>query len=145
MFPAVDGRETSAPWTAEQVEARLVDAYRRLPSAPVYSDGGFVHTGMSGGSNPTTEALSWISRFFPNRTDAVTLLDWARCMATGTSFGEHCRERGRNRSTAEERRRRASGRIAACLNSEQRGLDNRKTCVGPTLNDAEAAPVLAEP
>ena len=141
----MDQKGTSGPWTAEQVEARLVDAYRKLPGAPVYSAGGRVHAGMSGGSNPTVEALNWTARFVPDREERLALLTWARCCATGASFAEHCRGRGWNRSTVEERRRRAAGRIAACLNSEQRGLDNRKTCVGPTLNDAEATPVLAEP
>lgn len=90
------------------------------------------------------DALSWTHRFVPNRTDGLMLSTWANCHANHPrAYAERCREMGWSRATAERGRRRAADLIAACLNSEQRGLDSEKIGVGSTEDGAEADPVLA--
>ncbi len=74
------------------------------------------------------------------------LTTWAACQANHRrDYQGRCDELGWPRATADRGRRRAAEQIAACLNFEQQGLDSEENRVGPTLNDAEADPVLAEP
>lgn len=142
MFPAVD-QDLNEPWTAERVEARLVAALKVLPGAPVYSTGGRLQRGLAGGSDPTTDTLSWPRRFIDDERECLILLTWARLKAAGgREFASFCDEKGWPRATA-ERGRGAAKLIAACLNSEQQGLDSEEIGVGPMRHDAEAAPVLA--
>ncbi len=80
----MDQQGTSSPWTAERIEVRLIAAFRALPSSPVYSRAGRVRANdRAGGSH--AEALSWAARFAPGRNEALALLTWARCRATGES------------------------------------------------------------
>lgn len=119
MFRGVDQGEPSAAWTAERVEARLVEAFRRLPDAPVYSTGGRLQSGIMGGSDPMTDALAWPRRFIAGERERLILMTWARLRAAGgRQFAAFCLEKDWQRSTVEKARRRAAARIAACLNSE---------------------------
>ena len=146
MFPAVDQQGTGTHWTSEQVEAHLIAAYRRLPYAPVYSTGGHLQSGILADPDPTVDTLSWPTRFVPDRPDRLMLSTWANCQANHPrEYAERCRAMGWSRATAERGRRRAAERIAACLNSEQHGLDSEKNGIPPKRTDAEASPVLADP
>lgn len=92
------------------------------------------------GAPASGEALTWASRFVPDRTERLVLLTWARCRATGESFRDRCIAMGWSRSSAERTRQRALAQIVACLKSEQLGLDSGANRLGASANEAGDVP-----
>ena len=134
-------------WTRERVEAQLLAGHRPKPGVAIVRVAGR-YEAVDSQYADVVEPLNWIARFVPDRREALVLRTWLRCQAeaksrlgSDASFSEQCRDRGWNRSTAEEVRRRAAKRIVAGLNNEQKPLDTRKTGVGISPSPARR-PVL---
>ena len=105
-------------WGRSGVEARLVAAFRRMPSCPVYGQGGRARAVLipRGDPDDVTAVLAW-GGFLDGDADARKILwAWARCRATRESFGALFREMGWARATAEAARRRGAEAIATGLN-----------------------------
>lgn len=105
-------------WTAEKVAADLVEAFRILPTMPVFSPRRSEFYPVLPGQD--TEALDLVAvservlgRKSPGRR---ALLVWARSKATkgdiGGSVSAYCREAGINLQTFNRQRRRACAAIA---------------------------------
>ena len=101
-------------WSRGRVEARLIAAFRRMPSCPVYTIGSRVKS-VTDDENAMTSVLSWAGFLDHDPDGRKYLWAWARCKATRTSFGELCRSMGWPRNTAETGRRRGAEIIAARL------------------------------
>lgn len=111
-------------WTAEKVAADLVEAFRILPTMPVFSPRRSELYPVLPGQD--TEALDLVAvservlgRKSPERR---VLLVWARSKATkgdvGGSVSAYCREAGVNLRTFNRQRRRACAAIAVDLNRQ---------------------------
>lgn len=115
------GSALGEAWTAARVKARLIETFRALPGAPVYSFRAKV-TPLLGGIDASP--LTWCPRFVPNRDYALALLIWANCRATGQSVRERYGDLKVPRTSADRWRAVALAQIVAGLRAEQRGLDN---------------------
>ena len=136
-----DAGDRAQNWTAKRVEDRLIEAFCLLRGLSVYKDtNGLISRPF--GRAERDWALNWARRFVPDRRDALALMTWARCRATGDSERECHREFGWSRNSAERARRRALNRIVAGLLEEQRGLDNGANRPGASQHD-EADDALA--
>lgn len=117
-------------WTREAVERRLIAAFRASPAARVYRPGMAPVSG-SAGAIAGGEALGWAVLLPHDPQGRLMLWCWARCRATGASYGETCREMGWSRNRAELGRRRAAAAIAAGLRAADAALDMGKAAAGP--------------
>ena len=133
-------------WTRERVETRLIAAFRLMPSCPVYGLGREIRTAAAG-RTALTDVLEWSALLAGDSDARIYLWTWARCKASGASFGEQVRGLGWSRSTAEDGRRRAAEAIARALNRDHEGVDTRKETPGrsgPTIATAPALPMPDE-
>lgn len=108
-----------APWTPELVGARLIAAFRLLPSTPIYSPARNLLLTLSGRETAPLDLIAATARYL-GRTDIRRhrLLAWARAHAGGPAIRELCRELGWSRSTFHRSRRRALALVAAGLNRD---------------------------
>ena len=135
----MDGTASSSDWTRGRVEARLIAAFRAMPSCPIYRRGPTIKA-VAGGRHALTGALNWAPLLDHDPDAKAYLWAWARCRATRDSFSEHCRERGWRQSTAEAGRRRGADAIARSLSDAwpSSRLDIKKTSIGSSPRDAAA-------
>ena len=127
--------------TPAEVERRLIEAFRRLPFCPVFSQGATLRT-RSEARTALTDVLEWAA-LLPDDPDGRKFLwAWARCRGTCSSFADYCRGIGWSQSVAERGRRRAAATLARTLDENfpaaaKNKLDSGKTGTG-TLADAAA-------
>jgi len=98
-----------ADWTGERVMARLIDAFRAVPGAPVWS--------RPVRLDPDVVDLILLSSRCLGRESfpRVQLLTFARAYAAGERISEVCRVHSWPRTAAYRRVRRAAAEVAACL------------------------------
>ncbi|MCJ2074779.1 hypothetical protein MKK68_03820 [Methylobacterium sp. E-016] len=132
--------EGAGRWTADRVGEAMIEAFRVLPSMPVYSPRRAEFVPVLPGQDLSPLDVVALSEHVLGRTspERKTLLLWARSRASGTSFREQCRELGLNRATADRRLRVARATIAAEMN---RAVDE----AGRALDELRrSSPQLAE-
>lgn len=110
-------------WTQKRVEALMVEAFRQLPSTPIYSPAKNVACealGAQGHLPPGPhKVLIWSARYLGRETrERIALLTWARhrAMPAEKSLRCICKGHGWAWSTFNEARRRGARRIAKNLN-----------------------------
>ena len=109
--------EPKERWTEQSVSNELIEAFRRLPSLPVFTAGRRIQATTADRLN-LISALNWAPLLDQDSEARKFLWAWARCRATQDSFGALCRAMGWPRATAEDGRRRAARAIAVALSSD---------------------------
>lgn len=134
-------------WTAERVGEAMIEAFRVLPSMPVYSPRRAEFVPVLPGQDLSPLDVVALSEHVLGRTspERKTLLLWARSRASGTSFREQCRELGLKRATAEGRRRKACAAIAAEMNQAAAHAETMLDLVRRPPEKGTDAPDVAEP
>ena len=135
-------RASAPPWTRDRVEAALIDAFRRMPSCPVFStEPARVRTAAGDRRTALTEVLEWTALLRDDQPAQRFLWAWARCRATRSSFGGNCRDRGKgwSRSTPEAGRRRAADRDRCVVEPVAR---THGTYHGTSCREPPTAPFL---
>lgn len=130
----MDDRVAARSWTADEVDAALIAAFRSLPDRPIYSPRKLelLH---ALGSVPAPEldiVAAAVEALGRGRRECVILLTWARAKACGPSIGEYCREHGLRRRSFERTRDRAASKLAVWLNTEPK-LDSVASGDGKSL------------
>ena len=136
MKPAAASQAAAVDWTPSQVERRLIAAFARLPSFPVYgvrrrlqpvavtrdagrfSGSGSEASGLEAKgfeAKGLAETLGWVALLDADPDGRKYLWAWARCRASDQSFGALCHAMGWSRSSAEAGRRRAAKALARTL------------------------------
>lgn len=130
-----------AGWTNREVEIWLIAAFEAVKDHPVFS-GSPTILPINALSPGHREVLAW-AQLVKARRDREMLMAWARCQATGDSYGALCIGLEWKRRTAEDGRRRALAQIVAELNAHLT-LDSRNDRLGASENDETGKAALAE-
>jgi hypothetical protein len=109
-----------APWTAEHVCLRMIEAFKALPHVPIYSPRSNVLQTALDQARPADLDLIALSALYlkDHEEERLFLLTWARARAAGRSVRELCREHGWPRETFKRKRKKACLIIADHLNRE---------------------------
>lgn len=109
-------------WTAERVGEAVIDAFRVLPTMPVYSPRRAEFVPVLPGQDASPLDVLALSEHVLGRSapEHRILLIWARSLATrgdvGGSIRQYCVERDLSHKTFDRRRKRACTRVAAEMN-----------------------------
>jgi hypothetical protein len=93
-------QQSSEVWTEGVVARRLIEAFRILPSHPVFSSRG--RFSVTDDPRDASAALNWVTCFVPGREERLALLTWANCLAIGESVRSRYDALNWKRSTAEK-------------------------------------------
>lgn len=124
----MDGASKGAGrWTAERVGESVIEAFRLLPTMPVYSPRRMKFMPVLHGQDMSPLDVLALSERVLGRAspDRRVLLLWARSIATGGDVGgsvrQYCVERCIDRRTFDRRRRAACSQIAEAMNRVEAG------------------------